>query len=153
VIGYVTGTRIVLVAAVCLATACSSTAPMPAPTFLGVCALVPNMDELVGKSAVADPGGFSLNDVDQCIWTYALNPSRSVNLSVASAAAHAAAISELGDGEQLSGVGDNARWWVGNHLLSVVAGDQAVQVSVNLDEAETKDLAVRIAQAAISNMN
>jgi hypothetical protein len=135
-----------------VAVGCSSTSPAPTP--MGVCGLVPNMDDLVGKAAVDRPGGFRLNEVDKCIWTYALNPSKSVNVSVASILAHRAAIDELGDGEQLTGLGEDARWWEGNHLLSVALDDQAVQVSLDLDDAEsTKDLAVRIAQAAMSNMN
>jgi len=112
------------------------------------------MDDLVGKAAVDRPGGFRLNDVDKCIWTYALDPSRSVELSVASITAHHEAIDELGDGEQLANVGEDARWWAGNHLLSVALDDRAVQVSLNLDEADsTQDLAVRIAQAAIASLS
>jgi len=112
------------------------------------------MDDLVGKAAVDQPGGFTLNDVDTCIWTYALNPSRSVDLSVAAIAAHQAAIDELGDGEQVPSVGDDARWWSGNRLLSVALEEWVVQVSLKLDEVDsTKDLAVRIAQSAIANLN
>jgi hypothetical protein len=112
------------------------------------------MDDLVGKAAVGQPGGFRLNDVDSCIWTYALNPSRSVDVSVAAIAAHQAAINELGDGEQVASVGDDARWWPGNHLLSVALDDRAVQVSLKLDDVDsTKDLAARIAQAAIANLS
>ena len=145
---------LVALVAVGLITSCSSTSPPPVPTPLGVCGLVPNMDDLVGKAAVDQPGGFTLNDVDTCIWTYALNPSRSVDLSVAAIAAHQAAIDELGDGEQVPSVGDDARWWSGNRLLSVALDDRAVQVSLKLDDVDsTKDLAVRIAQAAIANLN
>jgi hypothetical protein len=144
---------VVALVAVGLLAGCSSTSPSPIPTPLGVCGLVPNMDELVGKTAVDQPGGFTLNDVDTCIWTYALNPSRSVDLSVAAVVAHQAAIDELGDGEQVASLADDARWWAGNRLLSVALDDRAVQVSLKLDDVDsTRDLAVRIAQAAVANL-
>jgi hypothetical protein len=127
--------------------------PTPAPTPLGVCSLVPNMDQLVGKTSIDRPGGFTLNDVERCLWTYATNPSRSVGVSVAALRGHTGAIEALGDGEIVAGLGDDARWWAGNHLLSLSRGQRSIQVDLELDDADiSKELAVSIAQAALQNL-
>jgi hypothetical protein len=136
---------------------CVSTAPSPeatAPTLANACELVTNMDTLVGKTAVGPPGGFRLNEVDRCIWTYAADPARSVGVSVAPLIAHGAAIESFGEGETIPGLGENARWWAANHLLSVAAEDEALQVDLQLDaEGNSKELAVSIAQAALQNLH
>jgi len=136
--------------------ACSTTAPNPSvnPTPIGACVLVPDMDAIVGKSTVGPPGGYTLNDVDRCTWTYELDPSRYVTLSIALKQAHSEAIAALGAGEIVPGLGDDARWWAANHLLSVSTGPSSVQVDLQLNESDvSKDLAVRIAQAALQNLN
>jgi len=140
-----------LVMAAFVVGACSST---PVPTPVGVCALVPNMDDLVGKTAVDNPGGFTLNDVDRCVWSYATNPARSVGVSVGPVRGHGGAIDNLGDGETISGLGEDARWWPANRLLSVAVGDRMLQVDLQLDDADvSKGLAVAIAEVALENLN
>jgi hypothetical protein len=143
-----------------LLAACTSTStplptalPTPPATQIGVCALVPNMDALVGKTAVDRPGSFTLNDVDRCIWTYATDPARSVGVSVGALRGHTSAISSLGGGETVAGLGDDARWWAGNHLLSVSRGQRSMQVDLQLEDASvSRELAVAIAQAALQNL-
>ena len=130
---------------------CTSTSPTPAP--VDTCALVPNMDELVGHAAVDRPGAFTLNGVERCIWTYATTPARSVGISVANILAHGSAIETLGDGEPVPDLGNDARWWPGNHMLSIALGERSLQVDLQLDAAEsTRDLAVQIARAAIERL-
>jgi hypothetical protein len=134
-----------------LVLACNST---PTPTPVGVCALVPDMDALVGKTSLGPPGAFTLNDFDRCLWTYASTPARSVGVSVGAIRGHKGAIDNLGDGEQLTGIGDDARWWAGTHLLSVAVGQRTLQVDLQLDDADvSRDLAVSIAQAALQNLH
>lgn len=112
------------------------------------------MDELVGQTAVGAPGFFTLNDVDRCIWTFATDPARSVGVSVAPLGAHQGAKDSFGGGEAVAGLGDDARWFPGNHLLSVAAGRRALQVDLQLNDSQnTKDLAVSIAQAALPNLH
>jgi len=111
------------------------------------------MDNIVGKTAVGPPAGFTLNDVDRCIWTYGLNPSRYLTLSVTAAAAHSEAIQIFGEGEVVPNLGQDARWWPANESLSVLAGPINVQVDFEMDEADaSRDLAVRIMQAALANL-
>jgi hypothetical protein len=111
------------------------------------------MDTLVGKTALGPPGGFRLNEVDRCIWTYAADPARSVGVSVAPLIAHGAAIDSFGEGETVPGLGEDARWWAASHLLSVATGNEALQVDLQLnDEDNSKDLAASIAQAALQNL-
>jgi hypothetical protein len=132
--------------------ACSATAPTPVP--VDACALVPNMDEIVGRAAVDRPAGFTLNNVDRCVWTYQTDPSRSIGISVSAVAAHTSAIQSLGAGEQVAGFGEEARWWASNRMLSVAIGNRALQVDLQIDDpAGTRELAVSIAQAALANMD
>jgi hypothetical protein len=144
--------KVALFLALLLLGACNATvAPSPSP--LGACALVPNMDALVGKTALGAPGGFTLNDVNRCIWTYAVDPSRWVTVSVASKTAYDDAIDAFGDGEQVAGLGADALWWAANDVLSVDTGDAALQVDLELDEEDaSRDLAVNIARAALDNL-
>jgi hypothetical protein len=140
-----------LFAGIVIATGCTST---PTPTPAAACGLVTNMDELVGRTAVGEPGAFTLNDVDRCLWTYANNPSRWVTVSVAAKAKHDEAIGAFGNGEAIPGLGEDARWWATNHLLSVATADAVLQVDLQLDDADaTKELAVSIAEAALVNLN
>ena len=139
--------------AVFVVAACGSVST-PTASPVAACALIPNMDELVGKAAVGSPGFFTLNNVDRCIWTYATDPARSVGVSVAPLGAHQAAKDNFPANEAVEGLGDDAVWFEGNHLLSVAVGQRALQVDLQLDEGEnTRDLAVSIAQAALSNLH
>ena len=146
--------RILTLAVVALMVGACTSTPQPTQTPVVVCALVPNMDELVGKTAVGPPGGFTLNDIDRCIWSYATDPARSIGVSVGPVGGHGGAIDNLGDGEAIPGLGEDARWWAGNRLLSVAVGDRALQVDIQLDEADvSKDLAVSIAESALENLH
>jgi hypothetical protein len=150
------GTLLMVIVPLLVISACSSTTPNPSvnPAPMGVCGLVPNMDELVGQTAVDRPAGFTLNDVDRCTWTYQLDPSRSVGISLAPLVAHDAAIESFGEGEQVAGLGQDARWWASNNLLSVLVEGGTLQVDLQLDEEHvSKELAVSIAQAALQNLN
>jgi hypothetical protein len=142
-----------------LVAACTS-APAPAPTAapslsgspqpIGVCNLIPTMDQIVGKDSIGLPAGYTLNDVDRCIWTYGLDPSRYLSLSIAANSAHQSAIDAFGPGEQVAGLGEDARWWPSNRTLSVSNGSEAIQVTLELDPADvSKELAISIAQAAL----
>ena len=144
--------RLVLCLLAVVAFACTSTTT-PTYTPVAVCALVPNMDELVGMAAVGPPGFFSLNDVDRCIWSYDTDPARSVGVSVGSLRGHTGAIQNLGQGETAPGLGDDARWYEGNKMLSIAVGQQALQVDLQLEDGDnTKDLALAIAGAALANL-
>jgi hypothetical protein len=95
-----------------------------------------------------------LNDVDRCTWTYEADPARYVTLSVTFAQAHSDAIDAFGEGETIEGLGDDARWWSSNRVLSLVDGPNAIQVGLELDEPQvSKELAVSIAQAALQNLH
>ena len=145
-------TRLAVLVAMLVVAACNTTAT-PTATPFSACALVANMDELVGKTVVGPPGAFTLNDVNRCIWTYATDPSRWVTVSVADNSAHGGAIDAFGDGESIEGLGDDARWWAANDILSVARPEFALQVDLELDEGDgTKELAVAIAQAALANL-
>ena len=147
-VGLLLGAVVAVVAVACASTATPTQAPV------AVCALVPNMDALVGQTSVGAPGFFTLNGLDRCIWTYATDPARSVGVSVAPARAHQGAIDNFGQGETIGGVGDDARWFEGNRLLSILAGQKAVHVDLQLDEGDsTKDLAVAIGAAALANLH
>jgi hypothetical protein len=144
--------------------ACSSgPAPTAAPSAppgsgspqpIGVCNLIPTMDEIVGKESIDLPAGYTLNDVDRCIWTYGLDPSRYLSLSIAVSSAHQAAIDAFGAGEHVAGLGADARWWPSNRTLSVSSGSDAIQVTLELEPADvSRDLAISIAQAALDGLN
>jgi hypothetical protein len=112
------------------------------------------MDEIVGKTAVGEPGAFMLNDVDRCIWTYAHDPARWVTVSLAAKDAHDQAIEAFGEGERVAGLGDDARWWATSGLVSVAVGEESLQVDLELAPEElSKDMATNIAQVALDNLN
>jgi hypothetical protein len=135
---------------ICLA--CGSNTASPTP--MGACGLVSNMDALVGKTAIDRPGGYSLNGFDRCTWVYGADPSRYVGVSFGPISGHSGAIDSLGPGEQVSGLGDDARWWAANHLLSVAMGQHSIQVDLQLSEAESnRQLAESIARAALANVH
>jgi hypothetical protein len=141
---------VIAFAVIAVFTGCTST---PSPTPVGVCGMVSNMDQLVGKTALGEPGAVTINDVDRCLWTYADNPSRWVTVSVSPKSAHDQAIDAFGDGESVDGLGEDARWFASNSLLSVASGDTVVQVDLELDpEDASQDLAVNIARVALDNL-
>ncbi len=108
------------------------------------------MDEIVGMDSIGPPAGYTLNDVDRCLWTYGLDPSRFLTLSIALPEAHPNAIAALGEGEAVAGLGDDARWWPSNSTLSVANGRSTIQVDLELGASDaSKDLAISIARAAI----
>jgi len=133
--------------------ACATTAT-PSATPANACALVPNVDQLVERQSISAPAAYTLNEVDHCTWTYGADPARYVGLSVGPLAGHQEAIDSLGPGETVSGLGDDARWWAGNRLLSVAAGQRMVQVNMELEPGDNlRDVAVAIAGAALASLN
>jgi hypothetical protein len=130
---------------------CASNTGTPAPS--GACALVPNIDTLVGRTAIDRPASYNINDVDHCTWVYEADPSRYVGLSLGAISGHSGAIDSLGPGDAVANLGDDARWWPANHLLSFAVGSRSVQVDLELDEAEsTRELAEQIGREAVANL-
>ena len=131
--------------------AISAPAPSSAATAPGsVCAIVADMDVLVGRTAVAAPSSYSVGSSERCLWVYLTDPSRYVALTVGEPSSHADTIANFGEGEIIDGVGEDARWWEANRTLSVIDGDRSLQVDLQLDDAaDPRALAVSIAQAAL----
>jgi hypothetical protein len=139
--------------------ACGGPAPTPPPESAppsiepsagSVCGIVADMDALVGRTAVAAPSSYTVGSSERCLWVYVTDPSRYVGLTLGEPASHAATIQSFGDGEVVDGLGDEARWWDANRTLSVLDGERALQVDLQLDDAaDPKALAVSIAQAAL----
>jgi hypothetical protein len=134
-----------------------ATAPSPTPgqSFgsAGVCSLVPEMDTLVGRPAVGPPGGYTIEEIHRCTWTYQTDPSRYVGLTLGPARGHAGSIDAFGDGERVAGLGDDARWWPALGTLSVAVGDQSFQVNLELESDDvSQSLAVGIASSALANL-
>ena len=123
------------------------------PSGASVCGLVADMDALVGRSAVAAPSSYTVGSSERCLWVYLADPSRYVGLTLGEPASHAATIQSFGDGQVVDGIGDEARWWDANRTLSVLDGERALQVDLQLDDAaDPKALAVSIAQAALGQL-
>jgi hypothetical protein len=115
-----------------------------------VCELVTDMDSILGRTAVAPPSSYTVGSSERCLWVYVTDPSRYVALTVGPGSSHAATIESFGESEVVEGLGDEARWWEDNRTLSVVFGDQALQVDLQLDDAPSPmDLAVSIARSAL----
>jgi hypothetical protein len=142
--------------------ACGSPAPTPSiqspPPSIeasagSVCAIVADMDALVGRTAAAAPSSYTVGSSERCLWVYVTDPSRYVALTLGEPSSHAATIQSFGDGEVVDGVGDEARWWESNRTLSVLIGERALQVDLQLDDAaDPEALAVSIAQAALEQL-
>jgi hypothetical protein len=126
--------------------------PRSAPSLAagGACGLLPEFAAVVGREPIASPDGYAVGPTERCLWVVALDPSRSVGLSVGPAANHGATIDALGTGESVEGIGDDARWWAAARTLSVAIGDRSVQLDLELDDASvTRDLAVELARQAL----
>jgi hypothetical protein len=123
------------------------------PSAGSVCSIVADMDALVGRTAVAAPSSYAVGSSERCLWVYVTDPSRYVGLTLGEPASHAATIQSFGDGEAVEGLGDEARWWDANKTLSVLDGERALQVDLQLDDtADPRALAVSIAQAALGQL-
>ena len=135
------------------ATGCGQTPPSVVPSALGpaaVCALVEDMDALVGRTAVAPPGGYTGGTSDRCLWTYGRDPSRYVGVTVGPSALHDETIGVLGAGEAVAGLPADARWWAAARTLSVAWGDRTLQVDVRLDEPiDPRELALGVAERIV----
>ncbi len=133
----------------------TSPTPVVSPSALAleVCALVPDMDAIVGLAAKAPPSGFSIGQVDRCMWVYEMDPSRYVGVSVAPLAAHAEGVEAFGDGTSIDSLGDDARWWSTTRTLSVAIGDRSFQVDIRLAQAVAgQDLAVAVARRVLEHL-
>jgi hypothetical protein len=145
-----------LVIAALVASACGGPGPKPtAPAGLGpagVCDLVPDLDGILGRTAVASPSGFTTGGHDRCLWVYQANPSRSVGLTVGPRASHDKTVAAFGDGEAVPGLGEDARWWPGSRTLSVAAGERSFQIDLQLDEPDAAELANRVAERVLARL-
>lgn len=136
--------------------ACGATAPTPEPTprldGAGVCALIPDADSLVGRTTIAAPSGFTIGTVTRCLWVYDADPARNVGLNVGARSTHDDMIEAFGPGEAVPDLGDEAFWWASNRAISVVVGETAYQVDLQLESDEaTRDLALALAQSVLAN--
>ena len=151
------GTLAGLILAGCAGPLTPTTPPTPvaSPSALAleVCALVPDMDAIVGLAAKAPPSGFTIGQVDRCLWVYDTDPSRYVGVSVAPLGAHAAGVEAFGDGDSIDSLGDDARWWSTTQTLSVAIGDRSFQVDIRLAQADAaQDLAVAVARRVLERL-
>ena len=114
------------------------------------CVLLPDFAAAVGREPVASPDAYAVGPTERCLWVVALDPSRSVGLSIGPATNHGTTIDALGNGESVDGLGDDARWWPAARTLSVAVGDRSIQIDLQLDDAgATRDLAVELARQAL----
>lgn len=130
--------------------------PAGASAAIGnVCALVPDMDALVGKKALVAPAQFTVSGVTSCIWVYGNSPSRDVTIDLGSSDNHQGQITALGPGTTIPGLGDDARWWPApeTSILSVLKGSQSFQVKLSLGKTVSQDLAVAIARSALQRLD
>jgi len=128
-----------------------NTPPSIAPSAGSVCAIVADMDALVGRTVAVDPSSYTVGASERCLWVYLTDPSRYVALTLGGSASHAATIQSFGEGEVVESLGDEARWWGGTKTLSVLDGERSLQVDLQLDDAaDPRALAVSIAQAALA---
>ena len=130
--------------------------PTPSPGASAaslVCALVPDMAGVVGREPIAPPDGYSVGGNDRCMWVLGRDPSRYVGVTMGPAANHATTIDALGPGEEVTGLGDGARWWATSRTLSVAVGDRSFQVDLQLDPGDvTQELAVAIARQVLAGL-
>lgn len=132
----------------------SSTAPAASAEASSACALVPDMDTIVGKVATVAPAEYQTNSLSRCTWVYATNPTRHVALNFGPASGHTDSITSFGQGEVVPGLGDDARWWAGTRTLSVAVGPKSFQINLELAPADvSKDLAVAIARSAVGRVH
>jgi hypothetical protein len=117
------------------------------------CMLVPDMDALVDKAALAAPAEYRTGPLSRCTWVYGRDPTRSIGVNFGPASGHTDSIASFGQGETIPGLGDDARWWAGNRTLSVSVGSRSFQVDLELDQADvSKDLAIAIARSALQHL-
>jgi len=148
--------RIVVAFAVLLAAGCSpDTTASPNPTGgrqpVAVCGLVADIEAAVGRPPIASPNTYTVGENDRCMWVVERDPSRYVGLTVGPKANHETTIAAFGPGEAVAGLGDGAVWWATARTLSVVAGEVAFQVDLQLDDAEaTPELATEVARQVVT---
>jgi hypothetical protein len=129
----------------------SATVPGASLEASNACLLVPDMDTLVGKTALVAPAEYQIGPLSRCTWVYGRDPTRSVGVNFGPVAGHADSITSFGQGEAVPALGDDARWWPGARTLSVSVGPRSFQVNLELDPADvSKELAVSIARSALT---
>jgi hypothetical protein len=130
-----------------------STATLASLSAGDPCGLIPDVAGAVGRAPIASPNTYAVGPTQRCMWIVARDPSRYVGVSLGPAANHGATIDALGDGETVEGLGDDARWWAAARTLSVVVGDQSLQVDLQLDDADaTKEVATALAVQALATL-
>jgi hypothetical protein len=155
--GFVLAATLVAGVAACGPAASDTPPPSPEATAIAdagsVCGLVPDMDGLVGRAAIAPAGGYTVGALTRCTWVFAADPSRSVGVVLGPAQAHADTVAAFGAGEAVEGLGDDARWWPANRALSVETGERSFQVELQLDPPQaTRELAEAIAAAVLASL-
>ena len=146
---------VVLTALLVAFVACGAPPGSPSASVASVaaCSLVPDMDEAVGRTAVAPASGFEVGGRNRCTWVYANDPARYVGLTSGARTNHDDAVGAFGPGEVVPGLGDDARWWPNTRTMSVAIGERSVQVDLQLEAGEaTRELAVDIATRAVGRL-
>lgn len=139
----------------CGATPPSPTASVASPVAASFsaddpCSLIADVAGAVGREPIASPTAYEVGGTQRCTWVVARDPSRYVGLSVGPAANHGATIDAFGEGEAVTDLGDDARWWAQARTLSVALGDRSFQVGLQLDAGDvTRDAAVGLARQVL----
>jgi hypothetical protein len=141
--------------AVLFAAGCSpDTTASPNPTGsrqpVAVCGLVADMEAVLGRAPIASPNTYTVGENDRCMWVMGRDPSRYIGVTLGPKANHETSIAAFGLGEAVAGLGDGAMWWSRARTLSVVDGEVAFQVDLQLDDAEaTREVATAVARQVV----
>jgi hypothetical protein len=120
---------------------------------VAVCGLVPDIEAALGRAPIASPNTYTVGVNDRCMWIVGRDPSRYVGLTLGPKANHDATVAALGPGEAVADLGDHAAWWANARTLSVVVGEVAFQVDLQVDEADaTRELASGVARQVVEGL-
>ena len=148
-VGIVVGLAIVLVVG-CSPDSTASPTPAASRQPVTVCGLVADIEATLGRPPIESPSTYTVGENDRCMFIVGRDPSRYIGLTVGPKANHETTIAALGPGEAVAGLGDGAMWWGNARTLSVVDGEVAFQVDLQLDDAEaTREVATGVAQQVV----
>jgi hypothetical protein len=141
---------VVLVATGCSPDTTASPTPAGSRQPVAVCGLVADVEAALGRAPIESPSTYTVGENDRCMWVVGRDPSRYIGLTVGPKGNHETTIAALGPGEAVAGLGDGAVWWGNARTLSVVDGEAAFQVDLQLDDAEaTREVATGVAQQVV----
>ena len=141
---------VVLLAAGCSMDTTASPTPAGSRQPVAVCGLVADVEAALGRAPIASPNTYTVGENDRCMWVVGRDPTRYIGLTVGPKANHEVTIAAFGPGEAVAGLGDGAVWWGNARTLSVVAGEVAFQVDLQLDDAEaTLEVATGVAEQVV----